>query len=140
METKLAIDSDIKNLSLIESKVDELIVQIGITKEEYGRILVATMEAVNNAIVHGNGGDRTKRVNICFAQEDDKLMVQVKDQGVGFNPDSVPDPTSPENIEKLRGRGVFLMKNLADEIDYNENGNEVLMKFKIEKIGAKDLL
>ncbi|MEA1887322.1 MAG: ATP-binding protein [Bacteroidota bacterium] len=132
----LNIASNVNNLRIIEGKVDEIMLVLGINKDEYGRILVATMEAVNNAIVHGNQYDKEKDVNIRFEYRNNDFIVKVKDQGVGFNPDCVPDPTSPENIENLRGRGVFLMKNLADDIGFNEIGNEVVMKFKLETVGA----
>ncbi|MFO7852515.1 MAG: ATP-binding protein [Bacteroidota bacterium] len=132
----LNIASNVNNLRIIEGKVDEIMLTLGINKDEYGRIMVATMEAVNNAIVHGNQYDKNKDVNIRFEYRNKDFIVKVKDQGIGFNPDCVPDPTSPDNIENLRGRGVFLMKNLADDIGFNEIGNEVVMKFKLEAVGA----
>ena len=140
MIKKLNIGSSVENLSIIEGKVDELMVELGINKDEYGRIMVATMEAVNNAIVHGNKHDDNKSVAVVFECKENNFVVRVKDQGIGFNPDCIPDPTSPENIENLRGRGVFLMKNLSDDIGFNDVGNEVIMKFKIEPIGAKNIL
>lgn len=132
----LNIASNVNNLRIIEGKVDEIMLALGINKDEYGRIMVATMEAVNNAIVHGNQYDKNKDVNIRFEFRNKDFIVKVRDQGIGFNPDCVPDPTSPDNIENLRGRGVFLMKNLADDIGFNEVGNEVVMKFKLETVGA----
>ncbi|MGM0665739.1 MAG: ATP-binding protein [Bacteroidota bacterium] len=140
MITKLDIGSRVENLRVIEGKVDELMARLGINKDEYGRIMVATMEAVNNAIVHGNQNDNSKSVNISFEFKKQGLVVKVRDQGIGFNPDCIPDPTSPENIENLRGRGVFLMKNLADDIGFNEVGNEVIMKFNLESVGTKNIL
>ncbi len=137
---KLNIGSNVNNLRIIEGKVDEIMLTLGINRDEYGRILVATMEAVNNAIVHGNQYDNDKDVFISFEYDKKDFIVKVKDQGIGFNPDCVPDPTSPENIENLRGRGVFLMKHLPDDIGFNDIGNEVLMKFKLDTVGAKNLL
>jgi len=131
MEMKLNIGSDIENLRIVENKVDEVMSALGISRDEYGRILVATMEAVNNAIIHGNNADVKKCVNVCFEYDVEAFIVKVRDQGMGFNPACVPDPTSPENIENIDGRGIFLMKSLADDIDYNDDGNEVVMKFKI---------
>jgi len=140
MIKKLNIGSSVENLRIIEGKVDELMIELGINKDEYGRIMVATMEAVNNAIVHGNKHDDNKNVAVVFECKKNNFVVRVRDQGIGFNPDCIPDPTSPENIENLRGRGVFLMKNLSDDIGFNDVGNEVIMKFKIEPIGAKNIL
>lgn len=136
MIMKINIGSNVNNLRIIEGKVDEIMSSLGISKDEYGRIMVATMEAVNNAIVHGNQYDKSKDVDISFECSQKDFIVKVKDQGMGFNPDCIPDPTSPENIENLRGRGVFLMKNLADDIGFNDVGNEVIMKFNIEVVGA----
>lgn len=140
MIARINIGSRVENLRIVEVKVDELMLELGIKKDEYGRIMVATMEAVNNAIVHGNQHDDRKIVDVIFECESDSLVVKVKDQGTGFNHECIPDPTSPENIENLRGRGVFLMKNLCDDIGFNESGNEVIMKFNIDPIGAKNLL
>jgi len=140
MRMTINIGSSVNNLRSVEGKVDEIMIKLGIEKEEYGRIMVATMEAVNNAIVHGNQYDSEKEVNLSFEYIKKDFIVKVKDQGMGFNPECVPDPTSPENIENLRGRGVFLMKNLCDDIGFNDEGNEVVMKFKIDTVGAKNLL
>lgn len=132
MIMQLKIESDIENLRVIESRVDEIMNKIGIGKDKYGHILVATMEAVNNAIVHGNNMDVRKNVNVCLEYDNLDFIVKVKDQGIGFNHESVPDPTSPDNIENIHGRGVFLMKRLSDDIGFNDTGNEVIMKFKID--------
>ncbi|HDZ41019.1 MAG TPA: ATP-binding protein [Bacteroidetes bacterium] len=140
MVMKVEIGSKVENLRIIEGKVDELILKMGINKDEYGRIMVATMEAVNNAIVHGNQHDDRKNVSVSFECNRNDFVVKVRDEGIGFNPDCIPDPTSPENIENIRGRGVFLMKNLADDIGFNESGNEVIMKFNIETVATKNIL
>lgn len=140
MIRQVDIGSKVENLRIIEGKVDELMLELGINKDEYGRIMVATMEAVNNAIVHGNQHDDSKNVSVSFECGKGDLTVRVRDQGLGFNPDCIPDPTAPENIENIRGRGVFLMKNLADDIGFNETGNEVVMKFNIIPVETKNLL
>jgi serine/threonine-protein kinase RsbW len=130
MERKLRIKSKISNLSLVENAVDDITREAGINKENYGKILVSVMEAVNNAIIHGNKSDETKFVEIKLLLENNSLNVTVEDQGKGFIPDDIPDPTKPDNIELMNGRGVFLMKMLADEIEFNKKGNCVKMKFK----------
>jgi serine/threonine-protein kinase RsbW len=130
MEKKLRIKSKISNLSLVENAVDDITREAGINKENYGKILVSVMEAVNNAIIHGNKSDETKFVEIKLLLENNSLNVTVEDQGKGFIPDDIPDPTKPDNIELMNGRGVFLMKMLADEIEFNKKGNCVKMKFK----------
>jgi len=92
--------------------------------------MVAALEAVNNAVTHGNRSDPNKIVDVEIAFEDNGINITVTDEGEGFNPKSIPDPTMPENIEELSGRGVFLMTKLADSIKFNEKGNSVTMSFK----------
>lgn len=130
MHKKLKIESEINNLRIVENTIDTITSDSGIGKESYGKILIATLEAVNNAIVHGNKSVKTKFVNIEILVEKNILKVTVEDEGPGFKPGEVPDPTKPENIELLSGRGVFLMTNLADSIEFNKKGNCVKMTFK----------
>jgi serine/threonine-protein kinase RsbW len=130
MLKKLKIESEINNLRIVENAIDAITNDSGISQESYGKILIATLEAVNNAIVHGNKSDKTKYVNIEILLEKDILKVTVEDEGPGFKPAEVPDPTKPENIELISGRGVFLMTKLADSIEFNSKGNCVKMTFK----------
>lgn len=129
MERKIRIESKLSNLSAVENTIDEITRENGINKENYGKILVSVLEAVNNAIVHGNKSDETKFVNIDIILKNNILEISIEDEGKGFSPEDVPDPTSPENVERTNGRGVFLMKNLADEIQFNRKGNKVILKY-----------
>jgi len=130
MEKTIRIESKLSNLGIVENAIDTITRDAGINKENYGKILVSVMEAVNNAIVHGNKYDEKKFVNIFILLENNLLKVTVEDQGKGFKLSDVPDPTQPENLENINGRGVFLMKNLADELEFNKMGNKVILKFK----------
>src|SRR5665648_1049157 len=130
MYKKIKIESVTINLRVVENSIDEIINAIGITQDNYGKIMVCAMEAVNNAIMHGNKSIPEKIVEIEISFKDKELKIKVTDEGEGFNPEEIPDPTKPENIEALNGRGVFLMSNLADKIEYNEKGNSVNMIFK----------
>jgi anti-sigma regulatory factor (Ser/Thr protein kinase) len=130
MYRKLKIESNINNLRIVENAIDEVMNEIGITQENYGKILVSTLEAVNNAILHGNNSDKEKMVIVEISYKNDKLTVNIEDQGKGFVPDAVPDPTIPQNIEALNGRGIYLMSKLADEIRYSKRGTRVTMMFK----------
>jgi serine/threonine-protein kinase RsbW len=126
----ITINSDIEKLRVVETLVDTLSKKLGISDEVYGKILISTVEAVNNAILHGNKGDSEKMVTVDFIADGNLFEVTVTDQGDGFEYDSLPDPTDPENIENLHGRGVFIMRSLADAIEYNESGSQVKMRFK----------
>ena len=127
---RLKIESKMANLRVIENAIDEITNIAGIKQDDYGKILVATLEAVNNAITHGNKTDPQKMVDVEIQFEDTNMTITVTDEGSGFDPASIPDPTKPENIEELSGRGVFLMSKLADSISFNEKGNSVTMNFK----------
>jgi anti-sigma regulatory factor (Ser/Thr protein kinase) len=131
MQKNLKIESNIGNLRVVENAIDDLTNEAGISQDSYGKILVSTLEAVNNAIIHGNKSDINKLVKIEFVLKDNNLEVTVTDEGQGFKPSEIPDPTRPENIESLDGRGIFLMSKLADDIKYNKKGNRVKMIFKI---------
>lgn len=126
----ISINSDIENLTVIETMVDTLSKRLGISDEVYGKILISTVEAVNNAILHGNRGDSSKKVTVVVSSDGNVFDVTVTDEGEGFSYLDIPDPTDPKNIENLHGRGVFIMKSLADSMEYNSTGNEVRMKFK----------
>ena len=130
MYKKIQIESKIGSLRIVEKVIDDIFGNIGMSQDNYGKILVSSLEAVNNAITHGNKSDPLKTVDIEIAFTNNLLAITVTDEGSGFRPEEVPDPTLSENIEELNGRGIFLMSNLADEIFYNEKGNIVTMTFK----------
>ena len=129
MLKKIRIESKLSNLRIVENTVDEITAELGISYNNYGKILITMLEAVNNAIIHGNKSSAKKFVDITIEFNKQKLKIKVKDEGNGFSPDKVPDPTIPENIEEVNGRGVFIMSRLADEIKYSKKGNTVTMVF-----------
>jgi anti-sigma regulatory factor (Ser/Thr protein kinase) len=128
---RIEIPSRTDSLIMIEALIDELCSTHGIKEDCYGNMLIAITEAVNNAITHGNKLDVSKNVNLEYESSDNEVLFTIRDQGSGFDYNHVPDPTQPENITKLNGRGVFLMKNLADEVLFEENGSKVLLRFSI---------
>ncbi len=130
MHKRIKIQSTATNIRIVEKAIDETTGEIGISKESYGKILVSTLEAVNNAILHGNCSKPEKFVEIEITYKNSELKIKVSDEGSGFSPEKVPDPTTPENIETLNGRGVYLMSRLADKIKFNKTGNSVTMSFK----------
>ena len=104
---------------------------MNIKEDHYGNILIALTEAVNNAITHGNKLDPNKKVNLNMETTTEKVEFTIIDEGPGFNYNDIPDPTLPENLEKLSGRGIFLMKSLADEVDFENNGAIIKLKFSL---------
>jgi serine/threonine-protein kinase RsbW len=129
MKKVLHIKSSTENLRKVEKFVDEISLELSLSDEIYGNLLVATLEAANNAIVHGNHGNPDKDVHISISKDDSELVLNVEDQGNGFDYNAIPDPTAPENIEKINGRGVFLMQRLSDKIEFFEKGKIVKLTF-----------
>jgi serine/threonine-protein kinase RsbW len=131
MEKNISLTSKIENLREVEKIIDEISAECNIGSEVYGNVLIACLEAVNNAISHGNKLDISKKVEVKFLIENNKLTIITQDQGSGFDYENVPDPTSPENIENINGRGIFLMKHLSDGLTFRENGRISEMYFNI---------
>ena len=131
MEKKLVIESKIENINKVEKIIDELSEELGLHSDLYGNLLIATIEGVNNSIVHGNKFDENKRVELNIAVNKENLIVSIEDEGTGFDYKDIPDPTKPENIENFHGRGIFLMKNMADKIEFNEKGTQVKLFFNL---------
>lgn len=127
----LELQSNPSSISHIEPYVNQIVEDFGINDEIYGNILISLTEAVNNAIIHGNKEDLSKKVVIKLVDKNpsDQIAFQISDDGPGFDFDELPDPTAPENILKLGGRGVFLMQQLSDNIQFMDNGSTVQMNF-----------
>jgi len=132
MKKTLKIVSKIENLRKVEKLVDELSTEYDISADVYGNILIASLEAANNAILHGNKLDENKNVDISIIMEEHKLTIKIDDEGNGFDYKNVPDPTAPENIENVNGRGIFLMEKLSDKIEFTRNGASVELEFNIK--------
>ena len=127
----LKLSSNPRNIALVESFVEQVVERFKLSPDVYGNILVSLTEAVNNAIIHGNCEDESKTVRIQFRKLKGHLAVRVTDEGRGFDYQSVPDPTAPENLLTVGGRGVFLMQQLSDSVEFHNNGSTVEMQFKI---------
>ena len=128
---RLVFKSDIRNINLVEKLIDDLSDKYDLHDEVYGKLLLSVVEAVNNAIVHGNKMDVEKDVVLEYSIDDAKIDFVITDNGEGFDYNNIPDPTKPENIEKTHGRGIFLMNHLADEIEFLKNGSIVKLSFDL---------
>jgi serine/threonine-protein kinase RsbW len=119
-----------ENIAIVEKLIDEVCASFEIKEDHYGNILISLTEAVNNAIVHGNKLDPAKEVAVSYTTEGKTLRFFIEDEGAGFDYDHLPDPTAPENREKPNGRGVFLMRNLADDCAFHDDGRKVELIFE----------
>jgi len=126
----LQIISQPESINLVQKLIDDIKTEYDIHEECYGNMLVAVTEAVNNAIQHGNKYDADRKVSISYEVDSDQIAFTISDEGTGFDYMNIPDPTNPDNLEKPSGRGVFLMKHLADQIIFSDNGKVVELYFK----------
>ena len=120
-----------ENVSVVESFIENVGEKIKIEESIYGNILVSVTEAVNNAIVHGNKEDKTKKVRLGLKKNKKSVRFVVEDEGVGFDYDNLPDPTSPKNLDKVKGRGIFLIRSLSDKTTFKNGGRMIEMLFKL---------
>jgi serine/threonine-protein kinase RsbW len=127
----MVFKSEINNINLVERLIDDISAKYQLHSDVYGKLLLAVVEAVNNAIVHGNKLECDKDVVLQYEISDKNIQFVITDNGSGFDYENLPDPTKPENIEKTHGRGIFLMKHLADEVEFNDKGNEVRVTFNL---------
>lgn len=128
----IEISSELKNITDVERLIDAVCEEFQMKEDNYGNVLIAVTEAVNNSIVHGNESDPSRKVSVAVSKQDQRIVFSVADEGKGFDFDNLPDPTSPENLEKPHGRGIFLMKNLADDVEFDLNGSKVNITFVLE--------
>jgi serine/threonine-protein kinase RsbW len=120
-----------QNINIIEKLVNELSDFYNIGEEHYANILVALSEAVTNAMEHGNQLDSDKMVEVNFETRGSSLCFTVKDEGNGFDPSTLPDPTDPSRLEVPGGRGVFIMQKLSDKMEVLDNGRKIELYFNL---------
>ncbi|MFZ0453537.1 MAG: ATP-binding protein [Ignavibacteriaceae bacterium] len=130
----LEIESDPNNLITVEEFVNYFAKDLGVSDERMNGLLLSVTEATTNAIIHGNKCNLDKKVYINVFVENDKIIIKVRDEGNGFDPASVPDPTEPQNLLKDSGRGVYLMRVYMDDLKYNATpeGMETVLVLKLE--------
>ena len=122
---QIEIGSDLQSARGVEDEILREAERMGFSPECAFAIRLALEEAVVNAHKHGNRCDTTKRIIVSYAVMPTKIVVRVRDEGPGFDPRLVPDPTAPDRISLPNGRGLMLMKAYLDDVRYNEQGNEV---------------
>ena len=127
----LTLASNPKNVARVEPFVERVFEKYALNPDMYGNILISLTEAVTNAIIHGNHNDESKLVKVELKRLKNKLAFLISDEGRGFDHDSLPDPTSPENLLKLGGRGIFLMRQLSDAVQFSDNGRTVEIQFRL---------
>ena len=128
----LQLPSNSESVAVLENFVDDLVLKMQIGDDVYANLMTCLNEAITNAIYHGNKQSPDKMVYVNLEIINNKRLVfTIADEGEGFDFTNIPDPTDQSNLEKLTGRGVYIMKRLADQCIYNSKGNELELHFKI---------
>lgn len=136
---EIGIPSGMKHIYLVERFIEEICDRYNIGNDYYGHILPAVMEAVENGIVHGNRSDEQKKIRILFEAKPGELIFEIQDEGEGFLYNAVSDPTDTSvPISGQEGRGLYIIRSLADEVGFNEKGNAVRLHFRIT--GLRDIV
>ena len=129
--------SDPKEIARVEKFLDKLNAAAKLDDGTFYRLLVASTEAVNNAIVHGNKADKRKKVFVTVVfKKNERIVFTVRDQGEGFDPKGLPSPIEDKNLLKTSGRGVFLMKELMDEVNYSfgKDGSKMELVINLKRL------
>ncbi len=121
------IPSDTSEARRVQDEIENLLTSLQYTEKEIFSVRLALEEALVNAIKHGNQMDRGKKVRIAYRVAAERFDILIADEGPGFDPGEVPDPTAPENLERPCGRGLMLMRHYMTVVDYNPQGNAVSM-------------
>jgi len=132
----IVLKSDQLYINEVEQFVERICDEHNIYNSYYGNILTSVIEAYTNAVEHGNKFDSNKFVRITFKQEQQGLSFQIQDQGNGFDINKIPDPTDLSN-EGVEGRGIFMIKALSDQVDFEDNGRSIKLGFRISSINRE---
>lgn len=135
---EIRFNSSLAILDLIQPITNKVCDQLGFDEDTRYWIWLATQEALNNAIKHGNKMDENKKVDFKIQVEDDEFRIIIKDEGEGFDITEVPDPTKKENLLRTSGRGIFYMRSFMDHVEYkSNNGTEVTMTKRHQKLEVR---
>lgn len=126
---ELYIASVRDNLHLVEGFIENMVETYELEENIRGKITLSIIEAVNNSILSGNKENPEKLVKLVAVKGKERIIVTVEDEGEGFDFKNIPDPTTPENLMKATGRGLYLMIHLTDELLFAKNGAKVVMTF-----------
>jgi serine/threonine-protein kinase RsbW len=133
----VVIPSDVAEARLIQDQIEQLLQTCLAHEKDVFGIRLALEEALVNAIKHGNQMDRSKRVFVSYRLEGNRFEIVIRDEGGGFDPEDVPDPTAVENLERPCGRGLMLMRHYMTEVSYSQGGNVVTMSKVFRQNGQK---
>ena len=134
MSLSLVLSSKPNEIVKVEGFLAKMNRELQLDETKFNKLLIATTEAVNNGILHGNKRDPQKRVTLTCLANHSSLVVTVQDEGPGVDPEKLPNPLAEENLLRENGRGVFLMRSLMDSVEFEifPGGSKVVMKMSLE--------
>ena len=122
---EIVVQNDLASAKRPESLILAEVERCGYCESAAFAIKLALEEAMTNAVRHGNANDPGKRIFIRYTVTTERTEIVIRDEGRGFQPEAVPDPTRPENIDRPNGRGIMLMRAYLDEVIFSSDGNQV---------------
>jgi serine/threonine-protein kinase RsbW len=122
---RITIPNDLDAIGELRVRILREVAQNGYNEQAYFAIALGLAEALSNAYRHGNQRDPGKHILVRFGITPELVVIEIEDEGEGFDPDSVPDPTTPENVGRIDGRGIFLMRAYLDEVSFSCHGKRV---------------
>jgi serine/threonine-protein kinase RsbW len=129
----LVISSNINNLEKVRTFLEEVYCEANLNRASFNRVFLGLNEALTNSIVHGNKLNVLKNISIEVNCLNKELFIEITDEGEGFLVECLKDPTCSENLKKESGRGIFLIRHFADELDYFEGGRKVRIKYNLNQ-------
>lgn len=130
---QIIIDSDTLKLAEVEDFIQKAFIKYQLPSNQYYKVLLCVKEAVTNSIIHGNKSDSRKKVVVKITKCHNEILVKVMDEGAGFDFEQIKDPTASENIKEESGRGIFLIRNLCDELLFKGNGKIIEIKISLDQ-------
>ncbi len=130
MERLLVISSKLNQINEVRFFLDGIFTEFRLDRTLFNRVFLGVSEALSNSIIHGNRFDVNKNVTLRVFFQTDFLVIEVVDEGKGFSFDCINDPTKPVNLMNEKGRGIFLIRQLSDEMVYSDCGRKLLIKYK----------
>lgn len=124
---EIVVSNDLRSAKEPEEHILDEVQRCGYDPDTVFAIKLAFEEAITNAVKHGNKNDRSKKIIIRYFVDRNRVILAIQDQGQGFMPEAVPDPTLAENLERPCGRGLMLIRSYMTEVRYDKNGTEVWM-------------
>ncbi|MEZ4703378.1 MAG: ATP-binding protein [Rhodothermales bacterium] len=128
----LECSSDLGNLDELVEQTDDFVGTLGLDEELAYKVVLLMSEAATNAILHGNAEDPAKKVDIQLIYTSGRLELTVEDEGEGFDPDRVRNPIAAENVLRDGGRGLFFIREMAEEVHLENNGRRIRMIFHVQ--------